>query len=168
VSSIDGVISELLQFPLFRELKRDAVLQLCRGARVDIHRHHECAFQSGEPAGYFGIVLTGAYKLARVTSEGNDVIVYFSTPGDVLAALIMTKEQPVYPVSAVAMGPSRLLNIPKSTYTDLWMKDHGLVARIQNSLSNRMGHFQNQKAMVRAPLSSKIAVLLINLMDKQG
>lgn len=167
MGAFDGVITELQGFSLFSGFEREAIKQLCDSSRVIINRHHETVFNFGDEATAFGVVLSGAYKLSRPTAGGEDVIVYFSTPGDVVAAFIMTRPNPVYPVSVVAMGPSRLLKIPRAVYNSTWVRNPTLVTRMQMSLSGRIGLFQDQKALLRAPLSSKIAALLIGLLDKQ-
>lgn len=168
MTTLDGIVSELQGFTLFEGLTRDTIRQLCESSHAQVDRHHEFVFRFGEEAGSFGIVLSGAYKLSRPTPNGEDVIVYFATPGDVVAAFIMARPTPVYPVSVVSMGPSRILKIPRSTYVHHWIKNPELLTRIQMSLSGRMGLFQDQKALIRAPLASKIAALLISLLDKQS
>lgn len=168
MASLEGAISELQTFTFFAGFENEQIKSLCESGNVVFNRHHENIFSYGQEAASFGIVLSGAYKLSRPTPGGEDIIVYFSTPGDVVGAFIMTRPQPVYPVSVVAMGPSRILKIPKSVYLNKWVKNHELVTRIQMSLSGRMALFQDQKALARAPLACKIAALLITLLDKQN
>lgn len=168
MTAIEGIVTELQGFSFFSDFSREAIRLLCESGHIVINKHHEHVFRFGEEASAFGIVLSGAYKLSRPTSGGEDVIVYFSTPGDVVAAFIMARPNPIYPVSVVAMGPSRMIKIPRSVYINHWVKNHELVTRMQLSLSGRMGLFQDQKALMRAPLSCKIAALLIGLLDKQS
>lgn len=95
-----------------------------------------------------------------------DVIMHFSTAGDVIAAFVMSKPGATYPVSAISMGASRFLKIPRANYVEHWAKNHHLVFRIQSLISTRMGILQDQKVLARAPLAQKIAALLMNLLEK--
>ena len=167
MNKLGNIASEVSAFSIFQSLTKSSIIELCQSGEVITSKHHEYIFHYGEEAHYFGVVLSGAYKLCRPTSIGEDVIVYFSTPGDVVAAFIMAQPKPVYPVSVVSMGPSRFLKLPAEIYLQYWKKNSELVFRIQNLLSSRMNLLQDEKAMTRAPLSQKIAALLISLVGKQ-
>lgn len=166
--SLQGAISEILNFPIFRQCPREKIEALCRSGQVIVSNHRQRVFDFGDPGTYFGIVLGGAYKLSRPTPSGEDSIVHFAAPGDVIAAFIMTQSQPRFPVTATAMGPSRFLKIPRETYLELWRTDVDLIARIQADLSSRMSLLQMQKALNKAPLTAKIASLLMDLVARQG
>lgn len=164
--ALEGAISEVLSFPLFKGLSPDQIRNLIGTGTIHIQKHRDILFHGGSQATHFGIVLSGAYKLSRVTHLGDDAVIHFSSRGDVLAALVMAQENPAYPLTARAMGPSRALMIPRHTYVESWLATPGLVASIQGLLSSRMGRFQSQRVMQRAPLTSKIAALLLQLVSK--
>lgn len=144
-------------------MSNELIAGLCEGAEVHVTKHKEAVFQFGSMALYFGIVLTGAYKLSRISPGGEESVFYFVTPGDVVAALVMSQKNPVYPVTVRAMGPSRMLLVPQTSYLRQWIKNPELLIQIQSLLSIRMNSFQNQKVMQRAPLSAKVASLLLQL-----
>ncbi|MCB0368426.1 MAG: cyclic nucleotide-binding domain-containing protein, partial [Bdellovibrionales bacterium] len=111
--ALEASLSELLGFSIFEGLSKEQILELCQGGQILTSSHRDVLFPFGREAHFFGIVLSGAYKLTKPSPLGEDVIVHFSTPGDVLAAFIMTQPKPRFPVSAISMGPSRFLKIPK-------------------------------------------------------
>ncbi len=166
--SLTGAIQEISRFALFHELSFEQLQELCEGGIVKVHQHREVVFHAGEKATHFGVVLSGAYKLSRVSHEGEDAVIHFCSPGDVLAALIMPQPNPSYPLTAKAMGPSRVLMIPREVYLKKWVIRSDLVMRIQNLFSSRMSRFQNHRVMERAPLASKIAALLLQLSSKEA
>jgi CRP/FNR family transcriptional regulator len=90
----------------------------------------------------------------------------FATTGDMVAAFIMTQENPIYPVSAIAMGPSRLLKLPRKVYLERWKNYPDIIFKIQSLLSTKMAFFQKQKSLTKAPLSAKVASLLIEILQK--
>lgn len=166
MTALEAALSELSAFPIFLDLSKELIFELCSGGQIVTSSHRERLFNFGNEASFFGVILSGAYKLSRPMADGTDVIVHFSTPGDVLAAFIMAQPKPVFPVSAVAMGPSRFLKIPKASYLSKWKKSPELIFRVQNLLSSRMSLLQDHKVMAKAPLAQKVAALLISLVEK--
>ena len=148
---------------MFRDLELNEIADLCTGAEIRVHRHRELVFESGQRANRFGFVLSGAYKLSRISPSGEDAVIYFSCPGDVVAALVMPQPNSTYPVSVRSMGPSRMLVISRDVYNEKWLARPPLIIQVQSLLSTRMVRFQNHRAMQRAPLSSKVAALLLQL-----
>lgn len=165
-----SAVNEMLAYPLFQGLDHSDILGLCEGGRIRVLGHREVLFRHGEPAQSFGVVVTGAFKLSRLTQNGEDTVIHFCSPGDVLAALVMPQVQALYPLTAQAMGPSRVIMIRREIYLSKWLTNPGLIARMQSLLSMRMSRLQGQKMMQRAPLSVKIAALLLQLVckDKAG
>ncbi len=165
-NSLGGAFSEIKGFALFKGFEENQILDLCTGAEIKVHQHKEQVFTFGDRASCFGVVLSGAYKLSRIAISGEESVIHFSSPGDVVAALVMPQANPKYPVNVKAMGPSRILLIKRDTYIQYWLKNPDLIIRIQGLLSTRMARFQNQKVMQRAPLQSKVAAMLLQLIAK--
>ncbi len=165
--ALQGVLHELMRFPLFQGFSHAQLSTLCAGGEVRVNRHRDVLYEYGEKALFFGIVLSGAYKLSRTGPSGEDSVIHFCGPGDILAALVMPQPQPVYPVTARAMGPSRALLLRREIYLQHWLSNPILIARVQGLLSSRMSRFQSLKAMQRAPLSSKVAALLLQLVSQE-
>ncbi|HPI41473.1 MAG TPA: Crp/Fnr family transcriptional regulator [Pseudobdellovibrionaceae bacterium] len=167
MTAVEAALGELSQFPLFQKFSREKLLQLVSDSQIVVTNHREVLFRCGEKASCFGIVLGGAYKLIKPGTGGEDTILHFSTPGDVVAAFIMSQDSPSYPLSAISMGPSRFLKIPRKNYREFWMADPDLILRVQNLLSTRMSSLQSHKAMTKSPLSQKVALLLLDLLERQ-
>jgi len=167
-NGLKAALVEAINFPIFSGLKLKDLEGLCETGHVVVSSHREKLFQFGEPASHFGFVLSGAYKLSRPTIQGDEIIVHFTTPGDFIAAFIMAQQKPTFPVTATAMGPSRFIKIPRDVFLTTWKDKPDLIFKIQSLLSNRMGQMQNQKAMQKAPLSAKVASLLIELTERHA
>ncbi|MGZ5278457.1 MAG: Crp/Fnr family transcriptional regulator [Pseudobdellovibrionaceae bacterium] len=165
-NSFETFLAEIERFPAFEGLSREKICRLLSGGSMQASKHRDVLYRSGDEAHSCALVLRGAYKLIRSSARGDDVIMYFSSPGDVVAALIMPQPQAVYPVSVVSMGPSLVWKIPRKIYFDEWMKDPEITMRIQNLLFNRMSLLQDEKTMNKSPLSRKVAFLLLQLMER--
>ncbi|MCO5143602.1 MAG: Crp/Fnr family transcriptional regulator [Oligoflexia bacterium] len=166
--ALSGIVQEVRRFSLFKELASERVLDLFTSGKVCISKHREQLFSLGDQASYFAVVVSGGYKLSKPSIDGDDVIVHFCMPGDVIAALIMAQQNSVYPVNVISMGPSRAILIKRESYLKYWLTDTQLVVRIQNLLSNRITKLQGIKMMQRAPLTSRIASLLLQLSNTDG
>jgi CRP/FNR family transcriptional regulator len=141
-------------------------LKLFTGARLRSSKNSEVLYRVTDPAKKFAVVLRGAYKLVRSTPRGDDVIVYFAAPGDAIAALVMSQENSAYPVSAIAMGPSLVLEIPRETFIEHWALDAEISRHLQNILFSRMILLQDEKLFMKAPLELKVAHLILQLIEK--
>lgn len=157
----------LRDYPLFQGMTEGDLLPLLEGHRFVNVRHHQAQYKAGDPAHTFSIVLTGAFKLVRTTPRGEDAIVFFATPGEVIGGLVMLKDTGVYPVSAVALGPSTVLTMPKSTYASAWARNASIQAKLNSALYSRMSVLQEDKANSKMSLQQRIASLLLSLLDKQ-
>lgn len=76
------------------------------GAVITVRRGHWVARQ-GEPATTFCLVDEGALKVLQDTPQGKELIVRFIGPGDPFGGVVALESAP-YPVSAVAVEPTRL------------------------------------------------------------
>ncbi len=164
---LKAAMPEVAHLPIFKGLGAADLENLCDGGQIVISSHRDRLFAFGEPAPFFGFVLDGAYKLSRPTPLGEETIVHFATKGDFIAAFIMAQPAPVYPLSAYAMGTSRFVKIPRETFLTKWRQYPDLIFKIQSVLSSRMGQMHTQKALQKAPLSAKIAALLMELLERQ-
>lgn len=166
MDALQAALNELQTFPIFAGYSKEELLYLCEGGRIIVTEHRDSLFCAGDSAHSFGVVIYGAYKLCRPSPMGEDVIMHFSTSGDVVAAFIMGQPNPVYPISAISMGTSRYLKIPQQNYLERWAKKPELILRIQSLLYQRMTILQDQKAFTKAPLNQKVAALLMQLLDQ--
>lgn len=166
--ALSAALNELKAFPIFQNYSIERLCDLCTGAEILICKHREVVFKFADDANRFGVVLSGAFKLSRPTVVGEDAVIHFSSPGDVVGALIMAQPNPKYPVTLTAMGPSRYLSIPKNNFVQHWSNDSELIMNIQALLSTRMNNFHAQKAMLKSPAAARIAELLIKLADQSN
>lgn len=167
MTTLEAALPELASFDIFNGLSKSQIMVLCAHGQVIHSGHRNELFHVGDEAHFFGVVLSGAYKLSRPSPMGEDVIIHFSLPGEIIAAFVMAQNEPTYPVSAIAMGPSRFLKIKRKNYIEEWQKNPSLILKIQNLLSHRITLFQDQKVMIKAPLVQKVAALLITLIEKE-
>lgn len=167
MTEIEKKIPELKSIPLFDSFSDLDLKELLVGVTVKNFKHRELLYQAGSPIESFSIVMQGAFKLVKPTFRGDDVIIYFATPGDAIGAVIMNKPQvQVYPITAKAMGPSQALCIPRQTYIKTWSENVEIQRRVNSMLFARMSLLQEDKASNKSPLAQRISSLLVNLLER--
>lgn len=168
MSPSESALREIASFPLFEGFDRAAIGDLIAGGSARTYKHREVLYHAGDSAESFAVVLSGAFKLVKPTQRGDDIIVYFATPGDVVAALVMGQPGSVYPVTCKAMGPSKILMVPRSTFLRTWLPNAKIQQRLNAFLYTRMSLVQDERALARAPLEQRISGLLLKLLERAG
>ncbi len=78
-------------------------------------------FHEGAPAHALVLTLSGRFKLTQASGGGQEVVVRFSGPGDAFGALAVLDGK-VYPFTARAVIPSRVLQWPRTTLGALFVQ----------------------------------------------
>ena len=153
---------------IFEGRSTSEIMPLLVDAEEKSLEHREELYKAGDEAQSFAVVVQGALKLVKSSPVGDDIIVFFATPGVAVAALLMSKDPSFYPVSVIAMGPTVVLKIPRRTYTEVWLKDLAILQKVNSMLFSRMSDWHEQKMLTKAPLSRKVASQLVSLIERYG
>lgn len=158
-------LTQLKTFQLFQSLDSRQLESMILGSCVKYLKHRDYFFREGDAVKDFCIILEGAIKLLRHSPRGEDIIMHFALKGDVVGALLMNqKEGAIYPISAKAMGSTRILCIPKSTFRQHWL-DATIQSRLNSLLYQRMNSIQDDKTMSTSPLKVRVSNLLLKHLD---
>lgn len=160
------LIKILQRYPLFQDIKEAELKPLIEDHKFKNIRHRDKLYTAGEAAESFALVLTGAFKLVRPTPRGEDAIMYFAIPGDVIGGLVMLNDKAQYPISAVAIGNSTVIVLPRAVYRNAWMKSALVQSKLNSLLYTRMSSLQDEKANTKLPLQRRVAALLMNILDR--
>jgi CRP-like cAMP-binding protein len=95
-------------------------------------------FDRGQPARHFYIVVEGQVNLALYSKAGEEKIVDILGPGQSFAEAVMFMAGPVYPVSAVAAGASRIARFSSGEYLSLLRESPDTCLRMLGHLSQRL------------------------------
>ncbi len=101
------------QAALFGGLGRESRAVLARETRLVECRKGAFLFREGDEGGAAFLLLEGGIQLLKHAAGGQDVVVKTVAPGELFGEVVLF-EQDRYPVSAVAVGPSRLARIPSA------------------------------------------------------
>jgi CRP/FNR family transcriptional regulator len=163
--TIEFAFDEIRALPVFAGLLKSQVNSLLSQAEVCTHYHGESLFKTGEPAEFFGYVLSGVYKLAHHTVNGEEIIMYFGCKGEALAIMSVMEAETKFPFHALALGTARFLKIPRTTFLQTWLQNPKVLHRFQSELQRRIFRSYDEKCIQRLPLSQRIAHLLLYLSE---
>lgn len=147
----------------------DDARQACLAASqtITIRRGHWLARQ-GEPATTFCLVDDGALKILQDTPQGTELIVRFAGPGEPFGGVVALEHAP-YPVSALAVEPTRLFTWKADTLR-VMLETHPVVrANIMREMTAHMTDALTRvREMTTLRVGARIAITLMRLVRQCG
>lgn len=108
----------LKQAELFRGMGDGALAGLMARGRQKGFGQGGTLFVEGTRGTEFFLLLEGEVRLYKTSPEGQEVALRIVRPGEVFAEVVLF-ENPVYPVSAVALSPVRVFAMNRSAFDEL-------------------------------------------------
>jgi CRP/FNR family transcriptional regulator, nitrogen oxide reductase regulator len=148
-------IDRLLTSPLLLTgLSQDEQRELLQSAQPRLLKPREVLGAQGEPADQISLVQIGHLKLGQVNAEGAETLIRFIGPGDCYGAIALAPGKR-YPVSAVAVEPSRVLAWPRATLAAIAARIPQIRINLFEEITRRMSGVLSSTqdlATERAPL----------------
>ncbi len=138
LSTTAEIRNQLLLSPLFSGLEDKELAEIVQRAHLVDLQEGQSLFDQGEPVHHFYFVVDGLIKLYRQSPSGQEKIIELENPGQTFAEALMFNDQPVYPVSAIAMKPSRVISISTRHFREVLARFPELSFRIMGELSLRL------------------------------
>ncbi|MEY2919922.1 MAG: hypothetical protein RL261_1227 [Pseudomonadota bacterium] len=107
-------------------------------AQVIVAESGQLLFDRGQPAKHFYVVIDGQVNLVLYSKAGEEKIVDILGPGQSFAEAVMFMAGPLYPVSAVAAGTSRIARFSSSEYISMLRESPETCLRMLGHLSQRL------------------------------
>jgi len=104
-----SILEALRSCVMFSELTEAQLERVRRHSHVIDMVEGESLFFQGDEATSFYLVASGRVKLYRVSPDGKEKVVEIMEAGATFAEALMFMDQPHYPVTATALGPSRVI-----------------------------------------------------------
>jgi CRP-like cAMP-binding protein len=140
---------------------------LASAQTMSVESGHWVARQ-GDPATKFCLVDTGALKVLQETLQGTELIVRFVGPGEPFGGVVALEHAP-YPVSALAVEPTRLFTWKVDTLRAM-LDTHPIVrANIMREMTAHMTDALTRvREMTTLRVGARIAITLTRLMRQCG
>ena len=95
-------------------------------------------FKQEQPADSFFLVVHGNMKMTLLSFKGDEKVIHIIGTGNVFAEAIMFLEQKKYPINAIALEGSSLLQIDAKCYLDVLQRSPRACFKIMANLSQRL------------------------------
>lgn len=161
------VSNKLRSIPLFKQFDDATISRLSEGLTFRRIDAGEFLFHAHSSADFCYIVSYGAIKLVRSLAPGKEVVMCFCQPGEFVGAGVMMNPSPRFPLTAIAVEDSGLLQIPRGRYVEIWQSDPTVARAVNLSIMGRVMEFQDDKVMAVTPVPQRIAKFLLRTLDQQ-
>ncbi|GAA2045332.1 hypothetical protein GCM10009720_27760 [Yaniella flava] len=127
----------------------------------------ETVYQEGQDAQHLFLVVTGSFKLVRVSANGQAIAVTLAMRGGGFGGLDLAAA--VYPESAVALTTSQVLAFPRAELSALYTR-HPMIAQFLIELLAARLEYAEAKIfrLSGAPVRSRVAATLLLIFDNGG
>lgn len=155
-------------FELFSALDDDQLRAILEDARPRRVAKGAALFEQGGDAEEFFVLLDGRLKVVQVTSQGEQVLVRFTLPGEVCGIAVAFK-RPDYPASAIAVVDSLALAWPSESWDGLCARAPALALNTLRTVGQRL---QDAHSLIREisteQAERRVANALLRLVGQAG
>jgi CRP-like cAMP-binding protein len=131
-------------------------------------RPNQTAARQGEPAREFALVESGLLKLLQLTPDGHELIVRFVGPGEPFGGIVVL-DAAAYPVTAVAVEPTRLLTWSADVLRPLLDRFPSVRRNITREIAAHMTDALTRvRELATERVSQRLAHTLLRLMRQAG
>lgn len=130
---------------------------------------HARLFLRDDPAKLSYVVLDGALKLYRVSSQGHETIMRLVRPGQCFAENVLFSDQPQYPVCALAVETSRVASIGRDAYLALLRESFETCRAVMAEMTMRIcNHWDEIEGLSLQGSQARVAHYLLKLQARTG
>lgn len=132
---------------LARELRHHylfAALSDAQRTRIQAHVHirvfktGDLLFSRNDPAQMFFVLQSGAVKLYRISTDGQEKIMRLIRPGQSFAESIMFMDEPRYPVHGSGIENGTLLGIERGAFLDILRESFDTARAVMAKMAQRI------------------------------
>lgn len=166
--SIQSVDALLVALPLLSSLSIDARQAFVQEAQIRVVEADGFVFAQGDACTHFYLLISGLVKVVRHTANGNQLLVRFVLPGDVMGISPLLNRD-VYPASACSVNQSVSLAWPVAQWQSLTQRYPFLLERSQATVIKRLADADDRLIELHSlPVEKRLAHSLIRLVEQAG
>ncbi len=129
-------------------IKSDILKDLSQSCRKrKLHKGQEL-FAAGDKADNFFIIQNGWVKLSRISREGEELIIHIFGPGESFAEAAVFNDNRKYPVYALAISDTDIIEIPRSFFIKKIEEDSRFALHMLGAISSRQHYLVQQLEQV--------------------
>jgi CRP/FNR family transcriptional regulator, dissimilatory nitrate respiration regulator len=139
-AAADAVLAALGRVDYFRSVPAAELARLARRCRQRDLKRGEHAFETGEACRGLLVVAEGSVEMRQVSSRGREQVLHAEGAGATLGEAPLFDGQG-YIASAIAVGPTSLVLIPKETVLDLCRRHPAVAIAMLEAMAKRVRRF---------------------------
>lgn len=160
-----ALIQNLDMFRSLSDPDLDAILQDATVCRL---HEGDAAFQQGQPAENFFVLLDGRLKVVQITLEGGQIIVRHVNPGDIFG-MARAMQRAHYPASTIAVKESLALSWPAADWDHLMTKSPQFASGAILAVGQRLQDAHSRiRELSTEEVEQRVARALLRLVDESG
>lgn len=153
---------------LFRALPDEALDAALQHAQVRRLAGGDAAFQQGEEATHFFVLLHGHLKVVQITAEGEQVVVRYVNPGDVFG-IARAMRRSHYPASTIAVQESLALAWPSSEWDQFIAGNPHFAFNALQTVGQRLQDAHSRiRELSTEEVEQRVARAILRLVDQSG
>jgi len=163
------MLIDLRRSHLFFTLDMSQLAAVREGSRLLSLEDGQSLFETGDRATRFYFVDSGLVKLYRLSPEGAEKIIDIIQSGNTFAEALMFLEHPTYPVSAAAIGPTRVVSFDSNRFLELLRGSVDTCFRIMGVMSQRLrGLIKEIDDLTLQTATTRLCGMLWRQMEQSG
>jgi len=167
VSTTDEKFSVLRHHPLFRDLERSVLDQLCRYVKTRVVKRGATIFSKGDPGNSLFAVSSGTVKIGVSSSDGRDAIFNLIGVGEIFGEIALLDGH-ARTADAIATTDCILLMIDRREFIPFLQSQPMLAMKFIELLCTRLRWISEHVEQIILPhLPGRLAKALIRLADKR-
>ncbi len=161
-------LGEARNLGMFAPLADAQLDQLLSGASHRHYRTGEAAFEQGDEALQFFVLLSGRLRVTQVTAEGQQVIVRMVNPGD-LFGIAKALRRTDYPGTATAVLASTAVAWPMSYWSQLVQEFPGFATGAMHAMGDRLQEAHTRmRELATEEVERRVAHAVLRLGNQSG
>lgn len=168
---MDSMYEILMALPLFHGVSYSKLSEVVGSTKFHFLKYldGEKIVDVGQPCTHIKFVISGSARVTVVNSDGRFGVSQTLSAPDVIAPDFLFGRTTIYPLTAVAQGPTGIMQIAKADYVRLLASDPVFLFNYLNVLSvNAQKAVNGVLALTTGSLEERIAFWIIALSQSSG
>lgn len=165
---LDAKVAFLGDHPMFADIARDALMQLCHYAKTRRYRKGAVVFSKGDPGDRLLVVMSGTVKIGISAASGRSTIFNLVGAGELIGEIAFLDGSP-RTADAVANTACEILSFDKRDFQPFMESQPALLLKFIALLCRRLRWVSQHVEQIGLPdLQSRLARTLVRLGERDG
>jgi CRP/FNR family transcriptional regulator, cyclic AMP receptor protein len=159
----------LHDIPLFSGLSMESFRQICLTTNKQQLPKGQSLFRQGDVSDRVYVIKEGCFKLLRMTSDGNETILEFVGPGEIIGETALFRSDKVHLATAISMAESKVCSIDHDTFEKIIKAQPNLAWELIRNLGDRLYGVWEQVSEANGQTTlEKVLSLMLRMAHEHG